>query len=210
MPHRASRTARANASLALGILLLLAGPSGCATSGTSSSSGGGSNPVTDAELGALPETGIKAGWMQFKSPTKTGQMTSLTLISESSKEGQLIAKGRARMDGGKVISDRDALALAASFDQEGFGRFAVKVNPNEAPTGALGAVWIDRGNGYESIFLLPGQRQNPATRDIPDVYFHLKGLILSVHQTTPGSSVRVGEGWSGEELLDQKPGDVSK
>lgn len=131
-------------------------------------------------------------------------------MSEGSKEGKLIASGKARMEGGKVVSDGTAADLAATFDRAGFGRFAVKVNPREGPAGALGVVWISRGDGYESLFLLPGARQNSATADLPDVYQALKLLIFQVHQTTPGSMVTTGDGWSGEDLLKQKPGEIGK
>ena len=69
---------------------------------------------------------------------------------------------------------------------------------------------VDRGQGIESLFLVPGARQSSGTEDLPDVYDGLKKLILTVHQATPGSSVRIGKGWSGEDLMNQKPGDAQR
>lgn len=208
MPHRT--TLRSLLTSALAALAL----AGCASGGTAPADDASPVDSTAAvgsmEIPVASGPGIRAGWMNLKPATKKGQIMTLTLLAESSKEGKLIASGRARMDGGKVVSDEDAAVILAAFEKAGFDRFSVKAAPMEGPAGALGAVWIDRGQGFESLFLLPGARQNSETKDLPDVYDGLKKLILTVHQSTPGSSVKVGNGWSGEELLNQKPGDTSR
>jgi len=155
---------------------------------------------------AAASAGVRAGWLTFKPPTKAGQVTTLTLVGENTEEGKLLSRGRVRLDGGKVVDEKTAANLADAFRQAGFDRFCVKRRPLPAPAGALAAVWIDRGQGVETLFLMPGARQNPATEDLPDVYDGLKKLILSVHITTPGSVVLTGEGWSGDDMLRQKPG----
>src|SRR5688572_28822538 len=171
------------------LALLLAG---CATAGDASApadpASSDSTAVGSLEMPAAEGPGIRAGWVNLKPREKRGQIMTLSLLSESSKEGKLIAKGYS-MEGGKVVSDQDAAGLQAAFEKAGFDRYAVKASPSEGPQGALGAVWIDRGRGIESLFLVPGARQNSETKDLPDVYDGLKKLILTVHQATPGSSV---------------------
>jgi hypothetical protein len=213
VPHRATRRALLLAALAA----LAALSAACASPDADPRERTASAPssVPDAEpvaapAGAVPSLptsvgGIKAGWISFKAPTKRGQVTNLTLCGASSEEGKLISRG-ARMDGGKVVDDRTADNLSLAYTEAGFERFAVKRRPTEPPAGALGAVWIERGNGFETLFLMPGARQNPATEDLPDVYDGLKKLILSVHMSTPGSMVVTGEGWSGDDMLRQRPG----
>lgn len=211
MPHR-TKAARALRAAAVALAALL--PASCASTGDSTPSPSSSPDSPGGEPGAAPVTapassgkGVVVGWMEYRGAKKAGQVTSLTLIGASTEAGRLITAGRARMDGGKVVDDRTAGLLAQSFDEEGFGRFAVKCSPNEPVPGAMQCVWMDRGNGFESLFFLPGQRQNAATRDLPDVFDHLKKLVFSVHQATPGSMVVTGEGWSGDSMLNQKPGD---
>ena len=51
-----------------------------------------------------------------------------------------------------------------------------------------------------------GQRQNPDTRELPDVFDALKKLVLTIHQRSPGSMVITGEGWSGDSMMNQKAG----
>jgi hypothetical protein len=138
---------------------------------------------------------------------EAGQVASLTLLGESTPEGKKVKSGKAVMPGGKVIDDATAAQLAAAFDEAGFDRFAVGANPNDAPTGALGVVWISRGNGYESLFFMPGDRRDAATKDRPDVYDALKKLIWTIHLRTPGSMVKVSTGWSGDDLMNQKAGE---
>ena len=89
----------------------------------------------------------------------------------------------------------------------GFSRSAA---PQDGPSGALGVVWIDRGDGPESLYLMPGARQVEETRDLPDVYDALKKLILTVHQATPGSMVTTGQDWSGDDLMKQRPGEPGR
>jgi hypothetical protein len=153
---------------------------------------------------------MKAGWMDLRPATKPGQVSSLTLLSGNTPEGRLIQRGRAQMPGGKVIDDGTASDLLAAFANSGFDRFAVRANPTQGPAAAMAVVWIDRGSGYESLFFLPGARRNPETADLPDVYDGLKKLILGIHQATPGSAVTTGQGWSGDDLLKQKPGDPGR
>ncbi len=191
------------------LVLALAGCASTEAPPADEAAAGDSAAVGSLEMPAAEGPGIRAGWVNLKPREKRGQIMTLSLLSESSKEGKLMAKGYS-MEGGKVVSDRDAAGLKAAFEEAGFDRFAVRASPSEGPQGALGAVWIDRGQGIESLFLVPGARQNPETKDLPDVYDGLKKLILTVHQATPGSSVRVGKGWSGEELLNQKPGDTQR
>ena len=137
-------------------------------------------------------------------------MTTLSLLGDSTEEGKLLQQGKVRVDGGKVVDVKTAKNLADAFQQAGFDRFAIKRRPLPAPAGAIAAVWLDRGEGVETLFLMPGARQNPATEDLPDVYDGLKKLILSVHMTTPGSVVVTGEGWSGDDIMRQKPGSGGK
>ena len=155
------------------------------------------------DVSALPATGVKAGWIDPRSGGKSRQI-SLTLISASSQEGRLISTGRARMDGGKVVDDKTAGDILQAFDKAGFDRFAVMAKPEDAPSSTLGVIWIDRGRGIESLFFLPGARQDPRTADLPDVYDSLKKFILYIHQSSPGSMVTAGEGWSGDQMTDQK------
>lgn len=192
---------------ALAVLAAMA--AACASSGPEGDSRAApsDSSATPSDSTLPPSSGgIKAGWITFKPPTKAGQVTTLTLCGASSEEGKLITLGKARMEGGKVVDDRTAENISASFTEAGFERFSVKRRPTEPPNGALAAVWIDRGSGLESLFLMPGARQNPATKDLPDVYDGLKKLILSIHMSTPGSMVVTGEGWSGDDMLHQKPG----
>ena len=204
MPHRSTR--RAPFALALAALAALA--AACATGGPDAALevDPAGPPSAGDPAPSTASTGIKAGWITFKPPTKAGQITTLTLCGASTEEGKQIALGLARMDGGKVVDDVTAENISASFTEAGFERFSVKRRPTEPPGGALAAVWIDRGSGLETLFLMPGARQNPATRDLPDVYDGLKKLILSIHMSTPGSVVVTGEGWSGDDMLHQKPG----
>ncbi|NUN51466.1 MAG: hypothetical protein HUU06_01590 [Planctomycetaceae bacterium] len=184
---------------------------GCASDG--GSGGGGTRAASSrgepaaASSGASAAAGsdIMAGWMDLREGSRSGRLTTLTLVSENRQEGKLIQSGRARMDGGKVVDAETAAQIAASFDEAGFDRFCLSSRPTEGPSGALGVVWIDRGRGVESLFLLPGARQDPRTRDLPDVYDALKKLILYVHQSSPGSMVVTGEGWSGDDMMNQKP-----
>ena len=223
MPHRITR--RTPRSFVLAALAALA--AACASTGPAAApadSSGASDSETEAgaptpgsashreadNSPGTPSSGIMAGWVSYKPPTKRGQVTTLTLCGASTDEGKLISQGRARMDGGKVVDDATAQNLSASFTEAGFERFATRRRPTEPPSGALAAVWIDRGAGVETLFLMPGARQNPATRDLPDVYDGLKKLILSVHMSTPGSMVVTGEGWSGDDMLHQKPGSGGK
>jgi hypothetical protein len=154
--------------------------------------------------------GIKVGWMDYRPAKKVGQVQTLTLLGASTEEGRLIQKGRARMEGGKVVDDETASLLERSFQEAGFDRYAVKRSPKEPTAGALQVVWIDRGNGFESLYLVPGARQNPDTRGLPDVFDALKKLIFSVHQASPGSMVLTGEGWSGDTLTNQQPGNKNR
>ena len=175
------------------------------TDGAAASSRPGGNEAgsVDAE-----GPGVRIGWMDLKRASKAGQMQSLTLVGESTREGRLIASGRAQMPGGKVVSDSTAREMAVAFDQYGFGRFAVGVHPESGPSGALGVVWMDTGDGrgIRSLFLLPGSLNDSRTRDLPKTYEQLKALVLSVHQMTPGSMVVTGEGWSGDDMMNQRPG----
>jgi hypothetical protein len=198
VPHRATSATLLAAFLAAALSLLPA----CSSSG----SGDPNAPPDAPDLSALPEGGIQAGWMSFKSATRDKQVTSLTLVSASSREGKLISAGRAQMAGGKVISDEDAASLLLSFERQGFDRYALRSNPNEAPQAAMGAIWINRGNGVETIFLMPNALANPETEGLPKVYEGLKALILYVHQTTPGSVATSGQGVAGDDLVNQKPG----
>ncbi len=144
--------------------------------------------------------------MDYRPPKKAGQVQTLTLLSQGTEEGRLIQRGRARMEGGKVVDDRTAAELLRSFEDSGFDRFALKRHPNDQAPGALQVVWIDRGNGFECLYLMPGARQNPETRDSPDVFDGLKKVIFVAHQMTPGSMVITGEGWSGDSMMNQQPG----
>ena len=146
--------------------------------------------------------------MDLRDGTYRKGMMSLTLLGESSEEGSLIASGRAHMPGGKVIDDPSAARLVEAFQRGGFDRFALRVHPTEGPGNSLGVVWMDAGDGtgFRSLFLVPGARRDPRTKDLPDVYDDLKKLILSIHQITPGSMVVTGEGWSGDSMMNQKPG----
>jgi len=173
---------------------------------SSSGSGDPSAEPVPSDRPALPEGGIQVGWMGFKAAVKDRQITSLTLVSESSREGKLLAAGRAVMEGGKVVDDGTAADILLCYERSGFDRFALRVNPNEAPIGALGAVWINRGNGIETLFLVPGARNNAETYDLPDVYASLKELIFRIHQKTPGSVATSGAGFAGDDLMNQHPG----
>ena len=203
VPHRTS----------LAALLALA-LAGCASSGEAAapapSDGSESVAAGTLELPTASGPGLRFGWKNLKPAEKRGQVMDLILLSESSKEGKLISTKGYSMDGGKVITDKDAAEMLIAFEKYGFNRFAVRTGPNEGPTGALGVVWMDRGKGIESLFLTPGARHNTDTKDLPDIYGDLKKLIWSVHVNTPGSSVRVGKGWSGEDLLNQKPGETHR
>lgn len=139
--------------------------------------------------------------MDYRAAKKAGQVSSLTLIGASTEAGRLIAAGRARMEGGKVVDDRVAAELSEAFDREGFREFALQRSPNEPIPGAMQCVWIDRGNGHETLFFTAGARQNPKTEKLPDVFDTLKKTIWYVHQRTPGSMVVVGEGWSGDDMF---------
>jgi hypothetical protein len=221
VPHRTATTARSSAALAALALLAAA----CASSDSSSPAPGTNYPTPQADRTppagdpadptspaalAAPATGVKAGWISFKPATKAGQVTTLSLLGESTEEGRLLQQGKVRVDGGKVVDARTAQNLADAFKEAGFDRFAIKRRPLPAPAGAIAAVWLDRGAGVETLFLMPGARQNSATEDLPDVYDGLKKLILSVHMTTPGSVVVTGEGWSGDDMMRQKPGSGGK
>ncbi len=192
---------------ACGPLLLAA----CASDGGSSSSSGvredsaepgvASPAATEAPAATAAGKGIQAGWMDYRPAKKANQVNSLTLVGASTEAGRLIASGRARMDGGKVVDDRTAADLVEAFESEGFSRFALRRSPNEPIPGAIASVWLDRGNGPETLFFTAGARQNPKTEALPDVYDHLKKLVFTVHQATPGSMVVTGEGWSGDDMF---------
>jgi hypothetical protein len=176
--------------------------SGCASPGGTYASEG--TPGVEVDTSVVPADGIHFGWMDYRAAKKAGQVLSLTLVSENSKEGKLLASGRARMEGGKVVSDRDAAIVMAAFEEQGFQRFALKVNPNEAPAGALQSVWMRKDGEFETLYLMPGAVQNPETKDLPRTFQALKELIRQVHLSSPGSSVSTGDGWSGDDLLNQK------
>jgi hypothetical protein len=148
MPRAPSRAAAA----VLAALLLAA----CASAPASTEGGGG--PADEAPSPDAPAAPVivKAGWMDLKNQGRPGILTALTLVSASSKEGKLISSGRAQMQGGKVITDQYAARLVEAFERQGFWRFARKVGPMDGPQGALRVVWIDRGEGPESLFLFPG------------------------------------------------------
>ena len=206
---------RHRAGLAVLAALLLAA---CASSGDGGSpsrsssndrSGPGPQAPSSSDSGdrsALPPRGVRAGWRDYRPAKNTGQVTSLTLLSQGTEEGKLISRGRARMEGGKVVDDGTAADLLEAVSRSGFDRYAVKRSPEEPVPGALEGVWIDRGNGFESLFLMRGQRQNSETREIPDVFDALKKLVLTIHQRSPGSMVITGEGWSGDSMMNQKAG----
>ena len=198
VPHRASSASRLAAVLAAALSLLPA----CSSSG----SAGVEEAPDYSDRPALPEGGVQVGWMSYRAAKKDRQITALTLLSESSPEGKLLASGRGVLDGGKVVDDGTAADLLLSFERAGFNRFALRVHPGEAPVGAIGSVWINRGNGPETLFLTPGARGNPETYDLPDVYDGLKKLIFLVHQRTPGSVATSGAGFAGDDLMNQHPG----
>ncbi|HEU4394267.1 MAG TPA: hypothetical protein VFS92_01800 [Planctomycetota bacterium] len=210
MPHRTALLARSIAALAaLAPLSGACGSTGTSPDAPAPAAAAGTDPLGPApspDDPPKPATGVKAGWISFKPTTKAGQVTTLSLLGDTTEEGKLLQNGKVRVDGGKVVDAKTADNIALAFKEAGFDRFAIKRRPLPAPAGAIAAVWIDRGQGVESLFLMPGARQNPATEELPDVYDALKKLVLSVHMTTPGSVVVTGEGWSGDDMLRQKPG----
>lgn len=211
MHHRTALLARSFAALAaLSLLSAACGSPGSAPDAPAPAADAGTDPLgpgaPSPDDPPKPATGVKAGWISFKPTTKPGQVTTLSLLGDTTEEGKLLQHGKVRVDGGKVVDARTADNIALAFKEAGFDRFSIKRRPLPAPAGAIAAVWIDRGQGVESLFLMPGARQNPATEELPDVYDALKKLVLSVHMTTPGSVVVTGEGWSGDDMLRQKPG----
>lgn len=187
---------------------------GCASGGTSPETS--LEPVDSpsvADTAAAPSPagpGVRAGWITFRAQKKRDQLMSQTLVGESTREGKLIASGRGRMDGGKAIDDGRMTDLVDAFDHTDFARYAVMADPNTPPAGALGVVWLDRGNGFESLFLMPGAVNDPSTAGVPKTYEALKALIFTIHQRTPGSMVLTGEGWSGDDMLKQRPGGTGR
>ena len=211
MPHRTALLARSIAALAaLSLLSAACGSPSSAPDAPAPAADAGTDPLgpgaPSPDDPPKPATGVKAGWISFKPTTKAGQVTTLSLLGDTTEEGRLLQQGKVRVDGGKVVDARTADNIALAFKEAGFDRFSIKRRPLPAPAGAIAAVWIDRGQGVESLFLMPGARQNPATEELPDVYDALKKLVLSIHMTTPGSVVVTGEGWSGDDMLRQKPG----
>jgi hypothetical protein len=191
----------------LAAILASAAAAGCASGGAAGGASPGSPvPTGNAALPEVPATGLQIGWMDYRPPKKRGQIQTLTLVSESTREGKLLRKGGVSMPGGKVVDDLTAAELIQSCIEGGFERFAVPCNPNAPMAGAMQSVWLDRGNGFECLFLHPGAIQNPETKDLPKVFEALKALVFTAHQVTPGSSVTTGQGWSGEDLMNQRPG----
>ncbi len=204
--YPASRRPLLALSAALAACLFAAGCAAGDSYDDSYSSSGDSRGTETARPASVPQgAGIKAGWMDLRSTKQAGSLESLTLVSKSSPEGRKMAAGRATMLGGKVIADKMARDLVDAFREGGFSRYSVKVHPRSAPTGAVGVVWLDDGNGIRSLFLTRGAVQNPATAQLPRTYGDLKKLILAIHQATPGAAVSTGTGWSGDSMFRQDP-----
>ncbi len=199
------------ARFAAALLLLLAAcatgglAAGCASGPSGGGGGGSSSPRASGGDAPSGETALEAGFYDPRSAARTGRLIALTLVNETTEKGRKMTSGLGTMDGGKVVDAATAAAIADSFREAGFDRFCLRALPTEGPSGALGVVWIDRGNGVESLFLMPGAVQNPETKDLPHVYQAIKLLIFKVHQATPGSMVTSGEGWSGDDIMNQKP-----
>jgi hypothetical protein len=199
-------------ALAVAALVLAA----CATGDASSApagpygvgpSDGASAPSPWTESGVEAATGpvVRAGYVETRMRSRSA-VTRLTLLSKGCPEVERLLRGRLVMPEAKVLSEEDSGLLPRGFRESGFEKYAVNASPDAAPQGCLGVVWLQEGNVTRSLFLMPGQRDNPATREVPDVYLQCKGLVMALHNRTPGFTVTTGSGWSDDSVFGPRTG----
>ncbi len=156
-----------------------------------------------SEVAVARGAAVRCGWRDLR-PQVRG-IRSLSLVSPGTPTGEALRAGKLQAPDTKVLEQEAVPDLLEAFEKQGFGRFAVSVDPSAGPSNAMAAIWLEVDGRMATLFLVPGAVTDPRTRDLPKVYEGLKALVLTIHQATPGFSVSTGSGWSDDSAFGRRP-----